>query len=153
MNKLIHIRGDLDSVVPTMTALALHFHTKRYRVVQFEGKGTTEALASLISEATPAFVFVNNYDEAAGKLDFEKLPVLDQRVEIYIGHISEVELAHGNRTDHDLLANARRLLKKKYRENSNVWLAEKLFSIDSTSARQICVNARIEPNSNIIELK
>jgi hypothetical protein len=60
------------------------------------------------------------------------------------------ELAHGNRGDYYLLANARRICKRSYQLGPNWVLAMELFATGSNSAKQICIDAGIDPEDNKI---
>lgn len=59
------------------------------------------------------------------------------------------KLAHGHRDDYYLMANGRRLAQMPIAEVKampNWVLAKHLFATGSTSARQICIDARIDPD-------
>lgn len=64
------------------------------------------------------------------------------------GSCAAPKLAHGHRDDYHLLANARRLAEHPIaavRKMENWVLAMTLFATGSTSARQLCVDAGVDP--------
>jgi hypothetical protein len=56
-------------------------------------------------------------------------------------------LAHGHRSDWYLMANARRIVDEEWSHRANWALASELFATGSTSARQICIDAGIDPEA------
>lgn len=63
-------------------------------------------------------------------------------------------LAHGHRGDYYLMANARRLAEipiAKVKAMPNWVLATQLFATGSTSARQICRDANIDPDAVTVQ--
>ena len=59
-------------------------------------------------------------------------------------------LAHGNRGDWYLMANARRICSAEMKRSENWVLAKELFATGSTSARQICLDAGIDPEAKTV---
>lgn len=59
--------------------------------------------------------------------------------------------AHGHRGDFYLLANCRRLLGLMHSKRPNWSIASDLFATGSNSARQICLDAGIDPDGFIVE--
>jgi hypothetical protein len=57
----------------------------------------------------------------------------------------------GHRDDYCLLANCRRLLARAYAKSPNWVIAMELFATGSNSARQICINAGIDPDGLKVE--
>lgn len=53
--------------------------------------------------------------------------------------------AHGHRQDYYLMSNARRLVAPSYKRQENWVLAKELFATGSTSAKQLCQDAGIDP--------
>jgi hypothetical protein len=64
---------------------------------------------------------------------------------------NELQLAPGNRGDFYLLANCRRMLSQRDGRRPNWAIASDLFATGSNSARQICLDAGIDPDGFTVE--
>lgn len=58
----------------------------------------------------------------------------------------------GQRDDWHILANARRIASRKWRSQDNWVLAMEMFGVGSTSAKNICIAAGIDPYSKSVHI-